>query len=148
MLGKDAYQQVGASAWPVRALAERGKAQKAAQLVARLVTLSAEITPPVSRLDALFLLWQAADPRPKSVKHCVMGALVSAYRAADSWKAGLTMRDLALMLAPEDRSQAEQLVASMREGRYKRQAEKRLAAGETQLARAFFWTTKPGCSRR
>jgi hypothetical protein len=138
LLGKDAYQQVAAAAWPVRALAERGKAQKAAQLVAQLAALSAEIPHPVSRLNALFLLWQAADPLPKSVKEGVMGALVSACRAADSWQAGRTMRDLALMLASEDRSQAEQFVSSMPESSYKRQAEKRLAAGETHRPRAFF----------
>src|SRR5215212_6204670 len=58
--GKDAYQHVAASAWAVRALAERGETRQAERLGGELLPLSDGISHPVSRLNALFLLWQAA----------------------------------------------------------------------------------------
>ena len=136
--GNDRYQQVAACAWPVRALAERNETRRATQIVAEVLPLAGEITHPVSRLEALFLFWQAAYPLAGTVRHTVLGALVAACLAASSWRAGRTMRDVALIMAAEDRRRAEQLVASMPACRYKRQAERALAAGETHSPRTFF----------
>lgn len=137
--GHDTYQQVAASAWAVRALAERGQTRKAAEATAKLVSLSDEISNPVSRHHALSLLLQAAWPLDRKVRRAVLDKLVAACQAALSWQSGCTWRDVVLMLAPEDAGEARRILEQMPEGRYKRQAERRLQAGETMTPRSFFW---------
>lgn len=137
--GKDTYQQVAASAWAVRALVERGRSGNAAAATAKLVSLSDEISNPVSRHHALSLLLQAAWPLDRKVRRAVLDKLVAACQAASSWQSGCTWRDVVLMLAPEDPGEARRILEQMPEGRYKRQAERRLQAGEIMTARSFFW---------
>ena len=134
----DVYQQVAATAWPLRALLERDGTEKAGELLPAILKLSAQIQNPVSRSDALFLLWQAffAFPEHKSV----LGTLVKSCNG--HWKADYILRQVVLILATENLSEAQDLAASMREGKYKRQAQKRLAAGENQTARSFFFVPK------
>ncbi len=59
---EDPFGVVGASAWPVRALIERQREQVVEPFMRRLLALSDKIEHPVSRLDGLFLLWQAVYP--------------------------------------------------------------------------------------
>lgn len=137
--GNDTYHQVAASAWAVRALVERGRSGNAAAAAAKLVSLSDEISNPVSRHDALSLLLQAAWPLDRKVRRVVLDKLVAACQAASSWQSGFTWRDVVLMLAPEDAGEARRILEQMPEGRYKRLAERRLQAGETMTPRSFFW---------
>jgi hypothetical protein len=137
--GKDRYQQVGASAWAVRALAERGRHQQAAEAVAKLVRLSPEISPPASRVAALFLLWQGAWPLHPKARQLLLQQLVAACRFDSGWQAGDTLRDVVLMVASEDAEEARRLIKQMPEGRYQRQAQKRFEAGEVLTPRSFFW---------
>jgi hypothetical protein len=139
MEGKDAYQRVAVCAWPLRALAERKRIAKANRLVGRILPIAEDIDHPVSRLDALLLLWQAAAGLPSGTRERLLQALISACSAANSWKAGRAMHDIALILAGEDPGRANRLVGSMRESAYKRRAQRRLDAGEKWEARRFFW---------
>src|SRR5262249_26851219 len=59
---RDPYKQVAAAAWPVRALIERGRTQGLPKVLRELIVTGGTIDHPVSRLDALFLLWEAAFP--------------------------------------------------------------------------------------
>ena len=134
LMATDVYQQVAVTAWPLRALLERNYNEKARESLPPILKLSAQIQNPVSRSDALFLLWQAffAFDGNKSV----LGTLV---KSCDGhWKADYILRQVVLILAAENWDEAQRLVASMREGKYKRQAARRLAAGEIQTARSFF----------
>ena len=137
-LAGDAYKRVTVAAWPVRALAERGKVQHAHQVVTSLLEEARKIEPPVSKISALAVLWQATWPLPVAVKHPVQEALLSACHVTNSWKAGRIMRDVALIVASEDRPQAQGIVNSMRESVYRRQAQKRLDAGQVEIVRSFF----------
>lgn len=137
--GKDAYQQVGSSAWAVRALAERGRNKKAAEAIPALIGLSAQISSPVSRLNALFLLWQAAWPLDLAVRAQVLNPLVTACQATVSWQAGYTLRDVVCMLAAEDTQEAGRILEQMPEGKFKRQAQRQLEGGQTMSTRTFFW---------
>ncbi len=137
-LAGDAYKRVAAAAWPVRALAERGKAQFANRVIQALLEEAVQIEPPVSKISALAVLWEAAWPLPLEIKQPVLNALLSACQVADSWKAGRILRDIALVVAAEDRPQAERIIAFMQEGAYKRQAQRRLDAGQVGTARFFF----------
>ncbi len=134
----DDYKVVGSSAWWMRALIERGETERAALEVEGLLKRSAEIPNPVSRLDALFLLFQAVFARD-AARPEVLIALVAASRVARSWKSGDKLREAALMLAPGHPDEAQQVVAAMPEGRFRRTAVERMAAGRHRTPRAFFW---------
>lgn len=137
---KDPYHTVGASAWPIRALIERGHEHKALHWLAELVAASATIENPVSRLKALFLLWQAVHPVKSEAKKSVLGALTRACQAADSWQAGWTLRETALILARDDVNEAMSLMAFIPEGVYKRQAQQRIAQGQRGYVHPFYET--------
>lgn len=136
---EDLYQTLGAAAWPIRALIERGHEQRAVHMLPKLLAVYPAIENPVSRLNALFLLWQAVFPIKDDGKKSVLGALVKTCQATNSWQAGYTLRETALILANEDLSEAKRLVASMPIGVYKRQAERRIAEGQQGYVRSFFW---------
>ena len=138
MLGKDGYKRVAVAAWPIRALAERGKTPQAQRMIARLLEEAGRIEHPVSKIDALVLLWQATWPLPVATKQSVLDALLLACQVANSWKAGRIMRDVALVVASEDKVQAQRIVQAMRESVYKRQAQRRLDAGQIETVRFFF----------
>ena len=133
------YKVVGASAWPVAALVERAYNNEVHRLLPGLLSRAASITNPVSRIDALFLLWQAVFPL--GIKfHCqVLGPLVEASLEADSWKGPNRLCQVVLMLALTSPLEAKQLVMSMPEGRHKRQVTRQIASGECQSPRRFFW---------
>lgn len=134
----DNYQQVAATAWAFRALIERAHVEKSVELLPAILKLSAQIENPISRSDALFLLWQAFFPVRGNKS--VLGCLVNSCNG--HWKADYILRQVVMILASENLGEAQKLAASMREGKYQRQAEKRLAAGETDTARSFFLAPK------
>jgi hypothetical protein len=138
MLGSDAYRQVAVCAWPLRALLERGKVERAVRLAGELGEQSRKIEHPVSRVEALFLVVQAGWPLPPATRDVLVGVLVAACAAANSWKAGRAIGHIALMLAGEDPARAIQLATSMPESRYRRDTLRRLAVGEATAPRDFF----------
>jgi hypothetical protein len=101
MLGKDDYQRITVAAWPVRALAERGKVQHAQRVIAQLLEDAGRIKHPVSKMGALVVLWEAAWPLPVAIKQPVLDALLIGCQAAYSWKAGRIMRDVSLVVASD-----------------------------------------------
>jgi hypothetical protein len=134
----DPYKVVAASAWPVRALIERERGEVAEEAIVRLLDLSERIDHPVSRLEALFLLWEAVYLLGDGMRRQVQDKLVAACRAADSWKAGDRLAWAATILAADHPEEAQELVAALREGRVKRQALRRMGAGKTEKVREFF----------
>lgn len=136
---EDPYRKVVPAAWPIRALIERGHGRRAAALLPNLIEASGRIGHPVSRIEALLVVIQAAWPLGASTRAGVREALIAACRAASSWRAGRALRDLALMVAAEDEEEAQRLIASMPEGVYRRQAVRRLAEGQRLKPRSFFW---------
>lgn len=131
----DSYKRVAATAWPLHALIERNQLQQAIRSLPPLLALSAHIENPVSRTDALFLLWQAFFPIQGHI--ALLDVLVES--CVGHWKADYILRQVALILASEDTARARALVAGMPPGKYKRQAQKRLDQGQKELPRQFFW---------
>lgn len=139
--GRDAdqpFQRAAVLAWPIRVSLDRGLPQLAAELVDDALAAAADIENPVSRADALAWLWDAVVPYPGPVRDAVLPPLLEACLASHSWKAGVYLREAALTLAPTDPAAARALAASIPEGKYRRQAERRLDAGEHALPRWFF----------
>jgi len=139
LAANDPYQVVGAAAWSLRAMVERSHDKEVRRLLPRLLTRAADIANPVSRLDALFLLWQAVFPLGIEFHRQVLNLLVEACQEADRWKSPDTLVQVILMLALNSPLEAEQLVVSMPDGRHKRQVKRRIAAGQYQSPRTFFW---------
>ena len=135
----DPYQTVGVAAWPLRALIERGYEQEVFRWLPKLMQTSENIANPVSRLNALYLLWQAVYPTIGPMKSLVLDKLISACLSADSWKAGFTMREAVLVVAEESVFEANRLIAMMPDGVYKRQAQCRVAEGKRGCVRSFYW---------
>ena len=130
----DSYKRVAATAWPLRALVERNQEQKAVQQLPEILELAAQIQNPVSRSDALFLLWEAFFPI--QAHEFILGALV---KSCDGhWKADYILRQVVLILASKDTEEAHKLASSMPESKYKRQAKKRLSEGQKQQAKQFY----------
>jgi hypothetical protein len=137
-MAKDPYKTVASSAWWVRAMIEKGYRDVADREIEHLLEHSREIENPVSRLDALFLLFQAVFDIDRQ-RRLVLRALIAACEAANSWKAGDRLREAVLMLAVDHQDEAEQMIKAMPEGKYKRQALQRLAAKEYRRPHQFFW---------
>ena len=130
----DSYKRVAVTAWPFRALIERNRESQALKRLPEVLELASQIENPVSRSDALFLLWEAFFPTPGHTS--VLGVLVLSCN--HHWKADYLLRQVVLILALADPKEAFRLAESMREGKYKRQALKRLAEGEKGWLRPFF----------
>ena len=80
----DSYKVVAVSASPTRALIERQRTQKVEQIALQLLALSDRIDHPVSRLEALFMLWQAVYPLGGESLQKVQDKFVAACGAANS----------------------------------------------------------------
>lgn len=130
----DSYKKVAATAWPLRALIERKQEQKAIQSLPKILELSAQIENPISRTDALFLLWEAFFP--VQGHGFILAPLVKS--CTGHWKADYILRQIVMILASGNIEEAQKLAASMPESKYKRQAEKRLAEGQNEQARQFY----------
>lgn len=139
--GKDAYQRVAVAAWPLHALVERGEGKVAEGCLLSLLKESRNIEPATSRMAALFLLFQALYPQPKSTWQKVLAEIKSVSQSEMSKKAGGILCDVAIMLASVDKEEADRVVKVIPEGTYKRQAERRLTEGETLEPRSFFWNS-------
>lgn len=137
---KDIYAAVGAAAWWLRALIERGATDDVLAELPRLIDASQQIPNPVSRLDALYLVFQAVFD-VEGARRQLLEALLAACASADSWRAGRCRSDVAVMLHPQHPEEAARVIEAMPEGRRKRQAIRRTTVGsEYDIApRPFFW---------
>jgi hypothetical protein len=97
--------------------------------------LASEIELAASRAEALLLVWQAVFPLGTEARHKVLDALLTTCKPADSWRVGRVFQEVAWMLADEDRGNAERVIAALPEGRWKRQAKRRVETGEAMPPR-------------
>ena len=141
MLGNDSYKRSAVASWPLRALVERGKTSQAERVFDMLMEEVSHIEHPVCKTASLVSLWQALWPIDGNYKYKALDALLAACRVANSWKSGCIMRDAALVVAAKDKQKAQQIVESMRDSIYKRQAQRRLDAGQVETVRSFFRQT-------
>ena len=134
----DPYKTVAVVGWPLRALIERDRAAQVEELLPQILDHAQTIAHPVSRLEALFTLWNAIYPLGGELRQRVQGALVVACQAAKSWKAGDRLAYAAQILAGDKLEEAMTLVALLREGRVKRRTLRKIEAGKFEAVRRFF----------
>ena len=136
---EDKYKTVGSSAWRFRAMIERGKRLAAADELPDLVACAADVAHPVSRLEALFLLFESVFAIDRC-RRLTLSALIDACHIANSWKSGDRLREAAIMLAfAGHHDEAHQAVSAMANRRYRRQAIERIRRGQRREPRPFFW---------
>jgi hypothetical protein len=136
---EDPYRSVAVSAWPLRAFIELGETAKANTLWLGILGKSDNIENPVSRSDALFLLWQSVFDWESAVRQEVQQRLLASCRDAKSWKSPDTLKLAAFIRASESQEAAIDFVRKMPEGKAKRSALSRIEAGEQYGPRPFFW---------
>ncbi|HJT13652.1 MAG TPA: hypothetical protein VJ790_13615 [Dongiaceae bacterium] len=118
---------------------ERGEQQAAADELPDLLKCAADISHPVSRLEALFLLFQSVF-EADNCRRVVLDVLLEACHDAKSWKSGDRLREAAIMLAFAGHDgQASEVVGAMPTGRFRRQAIERIGRGQRREPRRFFW---------
>lgn len=136
---EDKYKVVGSSAWRIRAMIERDHAPLAEAEVPDLLKCAMDIGHPVSRLEALFLLFESVFT-VDSCRRSVLSGLIDACRAANSWKSGDRLCEAAVMLAFAGHSdEASATVDAISSEKYRRKATERIANGERRGPRPFFW---------
>jgi hypothetical protein len=136
---QDPYAAVGSAAWWIRSMVDRDRPERVLAEVRTILAAAERITNPVSRLEALFLLFQAVFG-VNAARASVLEPLISACKAADSWKGHRCLRDLAIMLASCGHArEAAEVLASMQDGAHKRQADRSISARERREPRPFFW---------
>jgi hypothetical protein len=134
----DPYRTVATGAWSLRALVERGRPTSARRTLDDLLVLVPAIEPTASRAEALFLVWQAVFTLGQDARSQLLDVLLSNCRPNDSWRVGRIYQDIAWMLCKEKEA-AERVLAAMPEGRWKRQAKRRVDGGQALEPRQFFW---------
>lgn len=135
---EDLYKGIGSGAWALRACLERGEKQLAAGYCQSMLRKLPQIPEAGSRAEASFHLWQAVLPFNGRLLKSVEEDMVSTCSASGGWRGALVLSRAVLILAASDRDGASKMAERMPECRYKRQAQRRLAAGKTDRLLKFF----------
>lgn len=137
--GREAYQKCAGLAWPMRAAIETGQVSAAKSMVGDVVVLLPKVKAAPSRAEAGGLLVEAVFPGGRSLWEPMLTAVETHAQPGNDWKAQRTYRSLAQIVFAEDADIARRLVEAIPAGKTRERAEKELAEGVTQSARAFFW---------
>jgi hypothetical protein len=133
----DPYQTVAASAWPVRALLERGA--PATTIARRTLPLARGIENLGGRSEALILLFQATLPYEKALWTPVLDELVIASEPVLNWRQRRNFRSVVQLLLGRDADLAAALAGRVSDEMLRRAADKALKVGAAILPRPFFW---------
>jgi hypothetical protein len=134
----DAYQYLAAAAWPLAALIERGALDRVREALASLAAREAEVEPPSSRSEALFLLFQACFDLDAATRESFARKLVAAHAEARHWRSRRNLVDALAMLNGRDAELAARIASTVDEERARRKAEEILRANARLRPRPFF----------
>lgn len=136
---EDAYQCVGSSAWPIRALLERGYPKEADEALNRSLALLPAIEPGGSRAEAARLLLHAAFGLGTQVAARLVRELLAIHEKSRHWRALRALGDGLSMLATRDAGTAREIAARVADDWARRKAERAMARTPAQEPRPFFW---------
>lgn len=133
----DDYQRAAVSAWPIRALAERGCLREAndALAAARQRALLAE--PAGSRAEALMSLLEGGWSLGATNRRQLVSDLLALQAASGHWRAARALVDALGMLGVVDRRAAEEFAAQVQDDTCRTKALAAIAAGDCR-PRSFF----------
>lgn len=111
-------RRVSCSAWIIRAMAKRGDIDLLETVEECLIDIRKEENP-IRRADALLFLYEAIYSLPE-LRNLVFDFLWSSIDEMNSWKKERLLRDLALVVAMDDRDQAVDIANGITKNRIKR----------------------------
>ena len=136
--GKDAYRQLAATAWPLRALVERGRTDAAAAF-AEVSPLAARVWPPSSRAEACGLVFQALAVGPADLANRALAWHLKHAQPATHWRQRRAVRDAVLMAVTLGLVEADAAPRLIRDEPLAAEVARRLAAGGRYEPRTFYW---------
>lgn len=116
----DWYQRVAAAAWPLRALVERGALVTARAGLAPLLDEEARVQVPVSRSEALFLLFQACFDLDAGSRDVLVRRLAAAHDVAGHWRSRRNIVDALSMLGGWEPRLVREVAESLADERVRR----------------------------
>lgn len=135
----DIYNAVFPTAWPIRALIERGLIAEAIQRISPILEKSRGVQPNSSRCEALFTLVQAAIPGGDACWRPVMDALVESCIPPEHWRQARNLIDAILLAEPLDHELATSVAARITDPRIRRKLDRERQAKHFKKPRDFFW---------
>jgi hypothetical protein len=132
------YRIVAVSAWPIRALIERGCTVPARRALSATLDLVPQVQPLASRAEALSLLWQAAFPAGQEFRAATWQAITRHCDPNAHWRAARLYGSVVYTLASENVAEARAIVEQMPAGTAKRKAARLLERGTAYPPREFF----------
>lgn len=133
----DPYQTVGASAWPVRALLERGA--EAVSITRQTLPLARRIENLGGRSEALMLLLQATLPYEKALWAPILDELIIASEPVLNWRQRRNFQSVTQLLLGRDSNLAANLSGRVLDETLRRTADKAVMTGKAVPPRPFFW---------
>jgi hypothetical protein len=132
----DSYQAVACSAWAVRAMSQRDDVD-ILPILRELLQIIMREPNPVCQADALLLLFEAIY-RKRELRGVVLTPLLKACEEMRSWKQPRILKDIALILAVDDLTSANEVVEMIQKESIKQQAREAIEKGEWLGAHEFF----------
>lgn len=133
----DDYQRAAVSAWPIRALAERGCLREANEALAAARQRALLAEPAGSRAEALMSLLEGGWLLGASNRRQLVSDLLELQAASGHWRAARALVDALGMLARVDRSMAEDLASTIRDDKCRTKALAAISAGDCR-PRSYF----------
>jgi hypothetical protein len=135
---KEPYRTTAVSAWPIRALIERGRVGAAKRTLIEGLELVPRVQPVSSRAEALMLIWEAVFPAGRELRRLALEAISQHCEPDAHWRAMRLYSCVVWTWASESVEEAGVVVAQMPEGAAKRKAAKLLESGTAYPPRDFF----------
>lgn len=132
---KEPNRIVTVASWPVYAMVQRGDRRRAAVVDELLQKIQTEPNP-VRQAHALVLLFQAVYSEPQ-LRPVVLEPLLRACEEMNSWRRPIILSELALVLAVDDPTRAEQVIDMIGEGQKSRQTRRYMAFNHRLGPRRF-----------
>ncbi len=136
MLATDAYQQVAACAWPLRALVETGNVSQAKSLLSKMLPATSQIQEPGSKAEAFTLLLHAVFPGGSGLWKAVLDRMLESIRNTH-WRSERALQDAALLVHAAD-ADAAKLFAEGLEPKLSAKVLRKLGSNISK-PRPFFW---------
>jgi hypothetical protein len=136
---EDLYNAVFPTAWPIRALLERGEPRIANEMLTKALKKSDAVTPAASRSEAVFLLFQAVALGTERFWVPAFEKLAAVSLPSTNWRQTRNLRDAILMVAGMDYPYAEAFANKLEDDKLKQDVLARMTESKLLPPRPFFW---------
>jgi hypothetical protein len=137
--GKDAYQKAALLAWPIRAAVETQRGDLAKAMFDEALKVLQRIALFTSRADAIELIYAAAFPCGAGLRDRLVALLPELCPVTVHWRAARMHETIALVMATQDAAAAQAFVEGWPACKTRDRVLRRLARGQQQLPRSFYW---------